>query len=163
MLEGSGEAVFLHDLQRAISKGVSEAQSIVQSILRLQQERGQEKCIPEPLPVLENEVASALRRWVCCLKLVVGPFCGWFICFRALLSLENFYHSRTCVFSATLTLKPEYLIHKGLDLIIIELFATDRSLPGKTRVSTHLYAHTHTGAPAHASTLHTKSTHKGVN
>ena len=62
MLEGSGEAVFLHDLQRAISKGVSEAQSIVQSILHLQQERGQEKCLPEPLPVLENEVASALRR-----------------------------------------------------------------------------------------------------
>lgn len=92
--------------------------------------------------------------------------CGsmlWLIhLFGALFSIENFHYSRTCVFSATLTLKPEYLIHKGVDIIIMKVFVTDRSLPGKTIVSTHMYAHTHTGAPAHI-VHYTQSTHKGVN
>nr|KAG5700716.1 hypothetical protein BaRGS_029081 [Batillaria attramentaria] len=43
MLEGVGEAVFLHDLERAVSAGVKEVQSIVQSIMQLQLELGREK------------------------------------------------------------------------------------------------------------------------
>ena len=62
MLEGVGDVVHLHDLQRAISRGVSEAQSIVQSITQLQLEMGRPKRAVDPLPILEDDVAGTTRR-----------------------------------------------------------------------------------------------------
>ncbi|XP_076441837.1 polyribonucleotide nucleotidyltransferase 1, mitochondrial-like [Babylonia areolata] len=61
MLEGVGEAVHLHDLQRAISTGVREVQSVVQGIAQLATALGRPKRVLEPLPALEAEVASSLR------------------------------------------------------------------------------------------------------
>ncbi|KAL8572557.1 hypothetical protein ACOMHN_040461 [Nucella lapillus] len=61
MLEGKGDAVALHDLQRAISQGVTQAQSIVQGIAQMAQKMGRPKRPLDPLPTLEPEVAESLR------------------------------------------------------------------------------------------------------
>ncbi|XP_025105301.1 polyribonucleotide nucleotidyltransferase 1, mitochondrial-like [Pomacea canaliculata] len=61
MLEGVGDAVFLHDLAKAISKGVSEAQAIVQGILQLQKQIGRPKRSYDSPAVVNPEVAEAVK------------------------------------------------------------------------------------------------------
>lgn len=63
MLEGVGDAVFLHDLAKAISKGVSEAQAIVQGISQLQKQIGRPKRSYDSPAVLNPEVAEAVKRY----------------------------------------------------------------------------------------------------
>jgi hypothetical protein len=63
MLEGSGDAVPLHDVTRAISKGVHEAQLIVQSIAQLQLEMGHVKRLFDTPSFLPEELVEALKRY----------------------------------------------------------------------------------------------------